>query len=434
MSLFENTLKQIEKAAKIMKLDENVKTLMSHPQRIVEVSIPVKMDNGTLRIFQGFRVQHSNYCGPYKGGVRYHQQVDMGEVQALSAWMSIKCSVVGIPLGGGKGGIVVNPKELSLGELERLSRGYVRAVEPVIGPTKDVPAPDVNTTPQIMDWFADEYIKIQKEEGRLTKDSMKHKYLGVVTGKTLEHGGSKGRNIATAQGGVYVLDEIAKSQKLNPSKTRVVIQGFGNAGGVMAQLLAKKGYQIVGASDSKGGVVCAHGMDPDALLQCKVQKTTVKNCHLDMEKIAAHEGADCKMVSNEELLETDCDILILAALENQIHEKNADKIRAKFILELANGPTTPGADEILAKRGIMVVPDILANAGGVTVSWFEMLQNAENKYWTEEEVLHKLLPIMVKAWKTVKANADKYGCTLREAAYVTALSRIEEKIKGNEIL
>ncbi|MFA6918463.1 MAG: Glu/Leu/Phe/Val dehydrogenase, partial [Candidatus Gracilibacteria bacterium] len=271
MSLFENTLRQIEKAAKIMNLDENVKVLMSHPQRIVEVSIPVKMDNGSLRIFQGFRVQHSNYCGPYKGGIRYHQQVDMGEVKALSAWMSIKCSVVGIPLGGGKGGIVVNPKELSAGELERLTRGYVRAIADVVGPTKDVPAPDVNTTPQIMDWFVDEYLKIKRETGELTNEDMKHVFMGVVTGKTLEHGGSKGRNIATAQGGVYVLDEISKSQGLEPANTRVIIQGFGNAGGVMAQLLAKKGYQLTGASDSQGGLIFDKGFEPDKLLACKAE-------------------------------------------------------------------------------------------------------------------------------------------------------------------
>lgn len=397
-----------------MNLSPEIQTLMSHPQRIVEVSIPVRMDDGTLRIFQGFRVQHSNYCGPYKGGIRYHQQVDMGEVQALSAWMSIKCSVVGIPLGGGKGGIVVNPKELSVGELERLTRGYVRAIADVVGPTKDVPAPDVNTTPQIMDWFADEYSKYVGHDAR-----------GVVTGKTLEHGGSKGRNIATAQGGVYVLDEVAKAQNLEPAKTRVIIQGFGNAGGVMAQLLAKKGYQITGASDSQGGLIFEQGTDPDKLLACKAEKTTVTNCDVDF-------GG--RKVTNEELLETDCEILILAALENQVNEKNAPNIKAKIILELANGPTTPEADEILAKRGVMVVPDILANAGGVTVSWFEMLQNADNNYWTEEEALTKLLPIMVDAWTSVKGNADKYGCTLREAAYVTALARIEAKIKEKGIL
>jgi len=414
MSLFENTLKQINKAASIMNLDKDVLTLMSNPQRIVEVSIPVKMDNGELKIFQGFRVQHSNYCGPYKGGIRYHQDVDMGEVQALSAWMSIKCSVVGIPLGGGKGGIVVNPKELSVGELERLTRGYVRAIEPVIGPDKDVPAPDVNTTPQIMDWFADEYCKLVGKDAK-----------GVVTGKTLEHGGSKGRNIATAQGGVFVLDEIAKEQGLVPANTRVVIQGFGNAGGVVAQLLAKKGYQIIGASDSQGGLIFENGIDPDSLLQCKANKTTVINCDTDF-------GG--KRVTNEELLETDCDILILAALENQVHAGNADKINAKIVAELANGPTTPEADEILAKKGIMVVPDVLFNAGGVTVSWFEMLQNAENKYWTEEEALQKLLPIMVDGWRAVKGNADKYGCTLREAAYVTSLQRLSDKIKEKGIL
>jgi len=406
-------LKQIEQAAKIMNLDPNVKELMSHPQRIVEVNIPVKMDNGELRFFKGFRVQHSNYCGPYKGGIRYHQQVDMGEVTALSAWMSIKCSVVGIPLGGGKGGVVVNPKELSLGELERLTRGYIRGIADVIGPTKDVPAPDVNTTPQIMNWIADEYSKYVGHDAR-----------GVVTGKDLEHGGSKGRNIATAQGGVYVLDEIARQQGFEPKNTRVVIQGFGNAGGVMAKLLFEKGYKIIGASDSQGGVIISEGMNPDEMLACKAQNETVVKCG----------GSSGKVVTNEQLLEEDCDILILAALENQVTAANADKVKAKIVFELANGPTTPEADNILAKKGVMVVPDILANAGGVTVSWFEMLQNADNKYWTEEEVFQKLLPIMVNAYKELKKNADKYGCTLRNAAYVTALKRIEAKIREQGVL
>ncbi len=423
MSLFENTLRQIEKAAVLMKLDEEIKRILSTPQRKVEVSIPVRMDDGSLRIFEGFRVQHNNACGPYKGGFRYHQQVDLEEVKALAAWMTIKCSVVGIPLGGSKGGVIVDPKQLSEAELERLTRAYARMVEPVVGPTRDVPAPDVNTNAKMMDWFADEYSKIQGKDMR-----------GVVTGKTIDAGGSKGRNEATAQGGVYILEEFAKEKNLDPKSTRVVIQGFGNAGGIAAKLLAASGYEVIGTSDSQGGIVCSHGINPDELLSCKIEKNSVVHCGVHVSEFHGMDGTTCQKVTNEELLELDCDILVLAALENQITAQNADKVKAKIILELANGPITPEADEILAKNGVIVIPDILANAGGVTVSYFEMLQNEADKYWSEGEVLLKLKEIMVKAWKEVKANADKYTCTLREAAYITALARIESKIKEKGLI
>jgi glutamate dehydrogenase len=383
------------------------------------------MDDGSLKIFQGFRVEHGDYAGPYKGGIRYHQQVDIGEVIALSAWMTIKCSVVGIPLGGGKGGIVVDPKQLSEGEKERLTRGYVRLMEPILGPDKDVPAPDVNTSPQIMDWFADEYMKLKGDDP---------KNLGVVTGKTVEKGGSRGRGSATAQGGVYVLQEIVKEKGMDPKNTKVVIQGFGNAGGVFAKLLAEDGYEVIGASDSQGGIVCSHGFNPDELLQCKLEKSTVKECGLHVSEIHDADGMTCNKVSNEDLLEAECDILILAALENQITAENAPKIKAKIILELANGPITPEADEILAERGIMVVPDILANAGGVTVSYFEMLQNAADKYWEKEKVFEKLKPIMVDAWNSVKGNAKEFDCTLREAAYISSIKIIEAKMREKGVL
>lgn len=416
MSLFENTLKQIKLAADTMKLDKDVEDVLEHPQREIQVNVPVKMDDGSLKIFEGFRVQHNNYMGPYKGGIRFHPQVDMSEVQALAAWMTIKCAVVGIPLGGGKGGVIVNPKELSEGELERLTRKYTELIAPVIGPETDVPAPDVNTNPQIMSWIADEYSKIVGKRS-----------LGVVTGKPVENGGSRGRGSATAQGGVYILDEYARENGMNPEETRVVVQGYGNAGSIGARLLAEGGYIVVGASDSRGGILCSHGFDPDELMICKVKKDTVTECGLDVS--AAQEGMSCKKVSNEELLEAECDVLVLAALENQITANNADKIKAKVILELANGPISPEADEILHKKGIVVLPDILANAGGVTVSYFEMLQNADDNYWSKEEVQSKLKDIMVNAWKDVKENAKKYDCPLRVAAYITAISRIEEKIK-----
>lgn len=416
MSLFENTLEQIKLAADTMRLDKDVEEVLKHPQREIQVNIPVRMDDGSLRIFEGFRVQHNNYRGPYKGGIRFHPQVDMAEVQALAAWMTIKCAVVGIPLGGGKGGVIVNPKELSKGELERLTRKYIELIAPAIGPETDVPAPDVNTNAQIMEWAADEYSKI------VGKPS-----LGVVTGKPVENGGSKGRGNATAQGGVFVLAEYAKENGMVPSETKVVIQGFGNAGGIASKLLVESGYTVLGASDSQGGIVCSHGFNPDELMVCKVEKDTVVECGLQINK--NQKGMTCEKVSNEELLEAECDVLVLAALENQITAENANKIKAKVILELANGPISPEADEILYKKGIVVLPDILANAGGVTVSYFEMLQNADDKYWSEEEVVSKLKGVMVQAWKDVEENAKKYDCPLRVAAYVTAISRIEEKIK-----
>ncbi len=417
MSLFENTLAQIRKAADLMNLNKDVQAIISHPKRIVDVAIPVKMDDGTLRIFSGYRVQHNDARGPYKGGIRYHQDVDLNEVKALAAWMTIKCGVVGIPLGGGKGGIIVDPKQLSEGEKERLTRGYVRAIFDVIGPEKDVPAPDVNTTAQIMEWFADEYSILAGKPSP-----------GVVTGKPVAAGGSKGRENATAQGGVYILDEYVAESGLKPEETRVIIQGFGNAGGVAAKLLAEQGYQIVGVSDSKGGIYCNHGIDTGALLQCKLEKDSVVHCGIHVSEISGMEGASCREVTNEELLEQECDILVLAALENQVHRQNADKIKAKLLLELANGPVTPEADEILKQRGILSIPDILANAGGVTVSYFEMLQNAKGEQWEEADVNAKLKDIMVDSWKVVKGNREKYNCTMREAAFITALDRLAEKI------
>jgi len=418
MSLFENTLSQIDKAAKLMNLNSEIQRVLASPQKVIWVKFPVRMDDGSLRIFEGFRVQHNNYAGPYKGGIRYHQDVDMEEVKALAAWMTIKCSVVGIPLGGGKGGVIVNPKELSDAELERMTRKFVEALVSDIGPEKDVPAPDVNTTPRIMCWIAEEYAELVGEE-----------MPGVVTGKPVEHGGSKGRSEATAQGGVFVFQEMLKDLNMNAAKTKIIVQGFGNAGGVVAKLLAAEGYQIVGVSDSQGGIYCNYGIDPEGLMQCKVEKKSVKECGVHSTELYGKEGATCSMVSNEELLEQECDVLILAALENQIHKDNAKNIKAKIVLELANGPITPEADEILADAGIIVVPDILANAGGVTVSYFEMLQNKNGKYWSEEEVKERLKEIMVAAWEEVETNSKKYKCTLREAAFITSILRIENKIR-----
>ena len=418
MSLFDNTLKQIDRASEIIGLSDDIRNLLSTPQRKVEVSLPIMMDDETLQIFHGFRVQHNNLLGPYKGGFRYHQQVDMEEVKALAAWMTIKCAVLGLPLGGAKGGIIVNPKELSDTEIERLTREYARKLEPVVGPDRDVPAPDVNTNAKIMDIFADEYSKIKGED-----------CPGVVTGKSLDAGGSKGRSTATAQGGIYVLEEYMKENGIKASETKVVIQGFGNAGGFAAKIIAELGCEIVGVSDSKGGLVCSHGINPNELMTCKIEKNTVKECGIHVSEISGMDGSTCRKLGHLEILEQECDVLILAALENQITVDNADQIKAKVILELANGPITPEADEILKEKGIVIIPDILANAGGVTVSYFEMLQNASGESWSEEKVKENLKEKMMIAWKEVSLNAEKHNSTLREAAFITALQRLEEKIK-----
>jgi len=409
MSLYENTLKQMETAADTMKLNPELRMILEQPMRIVEVALPVRMDDGNLKIFNGYRVQHNNFAGPFKGGIRYHQQVDIGEVKALSVWMTIKCSVVGIPMGGGKGGVIVNPKELSKGELERLSRAYAKAIAPVIGPQIDVPAPDVNTTPEIMSWIKDEYSKYVGAETP-----------GVITGKPVEDGGSLGRGTATAQGAIYVFDMLCEEKGIKAEGTTVMIQGFGNAGSYMAKFLQKKGYTIKGVADSKGGLVATSGgLDMETVEKIKAEKGSVTNAQGQ----AGFENT--KVVNDAEFLVEECDILVLAALENQVTGANAADVKAKYILELANGPTTPEGDEILEKRGVLVVPDILTNSGGVTVSYFEWYQNVNNEKWTEEKVQEKLINIMQDAYKSVAANRDKHGCSMRIAAFITAMERIE---------
>lgn len=410
MSLYENTLKQIKTAAQTMNLDPELVEILNTPARIVEVAIPVRMDNGSLKIFTGYRSQHNNFAGPYKGGIRYHQQVDLSEVKALSAWMTMKCGVVGIPMGGGKGGVIVNPKELSVGELERLSRGYARAIAPVIGDQVDVPAPDVNTDPKIMSWIKDEFEKF-----------VGHAEPGVITGKPISDGGSEGRGTATAQGGIYILDRLVDDQGIKASETRVVLQGFGNAGHFMASMLAAKGYIIKGLADSKGGIVANEGsLNPDKVMEVKQAEGSVVN-------VAGKPGFEnVSVVTDATLLETECDILVLAALENQVTEANAERVKAKYIIELANGPVSPAGDEILAKRDIIVVPDILANAGGVTVSYFEWYQNVHNEKWTLEQVLEKLKKIMDEAYNRVDGNRIQYKCTMRIAAFITAMQRLEQ--------
>jgi len=401
---FQNAMSQLDKVAKIKNFDDKFITRLRQPDRDIRISIPIKMDNGNLKIFEGYRVEYNNALGPYKGGIRYHQETEINEVKALAFWMVLKCAVAGIAMGGGKGGITVNPKELSKGELERLSRGWIQKLSDILGPKKDVPAPDVNTTPEIMAWMNDEYQKITGD----TTGAM-------ITGKPLEKGGSEGRGTATAQGGFFVFEALKKELNL-PEKCNVVIQGFGNAGSYAALIWSKAGHKIIAISDSKGGIYNANGLDVEKLMEYK--KTTGSLSGFP----------ESKDITNEELLKTECDILIPAAFENQITSANADKVKAKAILELANGPIAPEADEILFAKNIPIVPDILANSGGVTVSYFEWEQNLNGEHWSEKEVFDKLQPMLNDSAKKILAKAKESNTDLRRGAFILALERIQEKM------
>jgi len=405
---FDIAVKQLEKAAKAMKLEPEALEILRQPKRIVQVSIPVKMDNGKIKVFTGFRVQYNMARGPAKGGIRFHPAETLSTVKALSAWMTWKVAVVNIPLGGGKGGIICNPKELSQGELERLSRGYIRALYDVLGPEIDVPAPDVYTTPQIMAWMLDEFETIRR-----------HPAPGFITGKPLTLWGSEGRGDATAKGGMYVLKVGAEKKKVDLSKATVAIQGFGNAG-QFAMTLVKEhfGSKVVAISDTKGGIYSEKGLDFEKVLKQKETKGTVQGL----------EGT--KNITNEELLELGVDVLIPAAIENQITGANASKIKAKIVLELANGPTTPDADEILYKNNVLVLPDFLSNAGGVTVSYFEWVQNEQGYYWTRDEVYQKLDKVMTEAAKAVLATSEKYKVDPRMGAYIISVRRVADAMKA----
>ncbi|MFA4845146.1 MAG: Glu/Leu/Phe/Val dehydrogenase [Patescibacteria group bacterium] len=398
---FDHAMNQLARAAKLTTFSPTFLERIAHPNRQIRVSIPVTMDDGSLKVFEGYRVQFNNARGPYKGGIRYHEDTDIEEVKALAFWMALKCAVVGIAMGGGKGGVTVNPKLLSKRELEELSRGWMRALIDVVGPQKDVPAPDVNTTPEIMAWMADEY-------GKLTGD----RSGAVITGKPLEAGGSQGRGTATAQGGFYVFEALREKLGL-PASCRVVIQGFGNVGEHAAEIWTKAGYKIIATSDSKAAVRNEEGLDVAALAEHKKATGSV----------GGFVGATT--LPSEEVLYVPCDLLIPAALENQIREDNVARIQAKVILELANGPTTPQADDQLFARGIPVVPDILANAGGVTVSTFEWEQNLKEERWSEVEVFEKLKTIMVREANGIFDRAKSLNTDLRRAAFVIALERIQ---------
>lgn len=408
MNPFENALEQLKRAAKVAHVSPDLLARMRVPEREVRVAIPVKMDDGSLKIFEGYRVQHSSLRGPYKGGIRYHPDADINEVKALALWMTMKCAVAGIPMGGGKGGITVDPKKLSKKELERLSRGWVRALSPVLGPRRDVPAPDVNTTGEIMDWMGDEYRKITGDKTNAT-----------FTGKPLGKGGSEGRVLATGLGGFFAFDALRKGCGIKDGAS-VAIQGMGNVGGNAAQIFSDHGYRIIAMSDSSGGIVNENGLNVIAVQAYKDKTGSLKG----------FSGA--RGISNEALLELSCDVLIPAALENQITAKNANQIKARMILELANGPTTPEADDILFARDIPVVPDILANAGGVVVSTFEWEQNLKKQHWSEKKVFEKLRTIMWREAINVAKRAKQSKTDLRRAAFLIALERLQKALKKHD--
>ncbi|MCX6757793.1 MAG: Glu/Leu/Phe/Val dehydrogenase [Candidatus Nomurabacteria bacterium] len=401
---FQNAMTQLDKAAKIGNFNPEFIQLLREPNREIRISIPVKMDNGSIKAFEGYRVEYNNALGPYKGGIRYHHDTDINEVKALAFWMALKCAVAGIPMGGGKGGITVDPKELSKGELERLSRGWVSRLSDILGPHKDVPAPDVNTTPEIMSWMADEFEKITGDKTRAT-----------FTGKPLENGGSEGRGPATGLGGFCVFEALQKKLNL-PDKCIVAIQGFGNVGSNAARIFTENGHKVIAVSDANGAILNENGLDIAALEIYKKENETLKGF------------TGSKEITNLELLALPCDVLVPAAFENQITESNAKDVKAKVILELANGPTTPEADEILYKMNVAIIPDILANSGGVTVSCFEWEQNLKGEHWSEEQVNQKLRPLLDDASTKIFDISRKVNTDLRLGAFILALERIQEKM------
>jgi len=404
---WEMALQQLKKAADLLNLEEDIREILSHPQREVQVSLPVRMDNGKIKVFIGYRVQHNNARGPYKGGIRYHPNVSLDEVRALAMWMTWKTAVLDLPLGGAKGGIVCDPKTLSPGEIERLTRRYAYAISGIIGPYEDVPAPDVYTGPQHMAWIMDTYSILKG-----------HLEPGVITGKPVEVGGSLGRNDSTSRGVAIVVAEAARKLNINIKGATVAIQGFGNVGSNAAIIMAKEyGMKVVAVSDSKGGIYNKNGLNVDKVLAEKEKSGTVTT-YKDAEKI-----------TNDELLTLDVDVLVPAALEQVITKDNAEKIKAKIIGEGANGPTTPEADEILYQKGTMVIPDILANSGGVTVSYFEWVQNLERLQWPLEQVNKMLEQKMIKAFNDVYEASKKYKTDMRTAALTVAVSRVSQAIK-----
>ncbi len=393
--------RQFDLAAERLGLDEGMRRVLREPRRELTVHFPVHMDDGSVQVFTGYRVQHNLGRGPAKGGIRYHQDVSLDEVKALAMWMTWKCAVVAIPYGGGKGGVIVDPKKLSKKELEALTRRFFTEIEILVGPEKDIPAPDVNTNAQVMAWMMDTY-------------SMHAGYTvpGVVTGKPISLGGSEGRNEATARGTIFCIIEAARHLGMELPKARVAIQGFGNAGSIAAQLIHEEKATVVAVSDSTGGIHNPAGLDVHRLIQWKQEHGTVQGF------------PGSKDIGGMDVLEVDCDILIPAALENQITERNAKNVKARLIAEAANGPTTPEADEIFWKKGTFMIPDILCNAGGVTVSYFEWVQDLNRDHWSERVVNDKLREIMVRAFQEVLAVARREQVYMRTAAYLLAVERV----------
>ncbi|MBI3386091.1 Glu/Leu/Phe/Val dehydrogenase [Candidatus Gottesmanbacteria bacterium] len=426
-SPFENAMAQLRKAAAFLDTSKDTHQkleILKYPQRIVNVNIPVKMDDGSLKIFHGFRVQFNDARGPFKGGIRYHPQVNLDEVKALAFWMSMKCAVADIPMGGGKGGIEVDPKKLSEKELERLSRGYAHAIADIIGPDKDVPAPDVNTNGIIMGWMVDEYLKYKDDKWGLTAKEKKE-YRSTFTGKLIKDGGSEGREEATGLGGLFVLQAVLGKLK-KKGKLTAAVMGFGNVGYNIAKFLVDNGFKVIAVSDSKGGILVPDGVNPKLTLECKKKNGYLAGCYCSGSVCDLSKG---KQISNEALLELYVDVLVPAALESVLTGQNASKIKAKVVLEMANGPTTPEADTILYKRGIPVIPDILSNSGGVTVSCFEWEQNLKGQRWTKDQVNRKLKLKMQKATDAVWETSKKLKTDLRTSAFVVATNRILKAMK-----
>ncbi len=415
-SLLADAGQRLERALKYATISEDAVESLKHPQMSLTVSIPVRMDDGSLKVFQGYRVRYDDTRGPGKGGVRYHPHVTLDEVQSLAFWMTFKCAALNLPFGGAKGGITVNPKELSRMELERLSRGYIDAIADFIGPDVDILAPDVYTNAMVMGWMMDQYSIIKRQFSP-----------AVVTGKPVTMGGSLGRESATAMGAFYVIEAMMPKFDRAPQETTVAIQGFGNAGGILADLLFHAGYRVVAVSDSQGGIYSPQGLDIPSVRQFKESSRRIQAMYCN--DTVCHTAAEI-VLTNAELLELDVDILVPAALENQITEANANKIQARFIYEVANGPITSAADQILNQKGIYVFPDILVNAGGVTVSYFEWVQNRSGLYWTIDEIHQRLQQRMVEEAEQIWAIAQHLGIDLRTAGYVHALSRLGDAISA----
>jgi len=406
---FEIAKQQFDRAADYLELEESLRNVLRSAKRQLIVSIPVKMDGGETKVFEGYRVQHNIARGPAKGGIRYHPNVTLDEVKALASWMTWKCATVGIPYGGGKGGVVCDPKSLSKSELERLTRRYAFEIAPIVGPDRDIPAPDVYTDSQTMAWIMDTISMVRG-----------HTELGVVTGKPLSLGGSQGRHEATARGALYALREACKVRGTQLRGARVAVQGFGNAGSIIARLAAQDGARVVAACDSKSGVYSKSGLDVQAALKHKEETG------------ALHGLANAKEIAPNDVLEVDCDILCPSALENSITLENVGRVKARIIAELANGPTTPGADRVLEDNGVLLIPDILANAGGVTVSYYEWVQDQYSFFWSERRINQTLEETIGDAFNKVHQTSARYGTDMRTGAYILAIDRVAEatRVRG----